>query len=86
MARKLSEIAKEIIFEVEKQTNKTFGLAMPHARPYINAMLELEKVTDKYYADDGESIVIYALSNLSTWRGESARRLKAELKQALKDR
>ena len=34
--------------------------------------------------DDGGSIVLYFLSNATTWRGEDARRIKAELKSLLK--
>lgn len=54
----------------------------PYAKPYLDAMASLF-VSDKnasYYYDDAKSIVLYFLSNASTWRGEDARRIKAELK------
>ncbi len=54
------------------------------AVPYLDAMRQLDSVADAYGADDARSIVLYFLSNATTWRGEHARRLKAELKAALK--
>ena len=50
------------------------------AVPYLDAMLELESITDDYYADTAKSVVIYFLANATTWRGTEARRVKAELK------
>jgi hypothetical protein len=53
------------------------------ARPYLDAMHTMEKVSDNYMYDSGRSIVLYFLSNASGWRGEAARRIKAELKAML---
>lgn len=54
------------------------------AKPYLAAMRELDSVRDKYGANSGKSIVLYFLSNSSTWRGEVAKRVKAELKAMCK--
>lgn len=54
------------------------------ARPYLDAMKTLDKITDSYYADTGFAVVSYFLANTSKWRGEDARRIKAELKDILK--
>ncbi len=54
------------------------------ASPYLQAMDTLDKVTDAYYADSAASIVRYFLANANTWRGETARRVKAELKEMIK--
>lgn len=54
------------------------------AVPYLEAMDSLNHVTDKYYADSAKSIVLYFLSNATTWRGERAREIKAELKALIK--
>lgn len=54
------------------------------AVPYIRAMRSLEKMTDKYGDQRGDEIVRYLLVNASTWRGDTARRVKAELKGMLK--
>lgn len=50
------------------------------AAPYLDAMQSLNRITDNYYLDPGRSIVAYFLGNATTWRGEDARRIKAELK------
>ena len=71
--RSLSTIAAEIRRDWKKPY---FGAA-----PYLNAMSCLEKVTDQYICDSGKSIVCYFLANASTWRGETAKRIKKELKQ-----
>jgi hypothetical protein len=70
--RTLQAIASEISSDWD---DPYFG-----ARPYINAMSYLASVTDFYGADSGRSIVAYFLANAGTWRGETARRVKAELK------
>jgi len=74
--RSLSEIAREIRSDWK---NVNFG-----AVPYLQAMGTLNSVNDMYGADDAKSIVLYFLSNASTWRGEVAKRVKAELKAMVK--
>lgn len=74
--RNLSEIAQEIRKDWEKPY---FG-----AIPYLEAMSCLSSVSDRYGYDSGESIVLYFLSNASTWRGENAKRIKGELKGLIK--
>jgi len=74
--RPLYEIANEISKDW-KQVN--FG-----AQPYLDAMSSLNKPTDKYGMDSAISIVSYFLSNASTWRGDTAKRVKAELKAIIK--
>lgn len=54
------------------------------AEPYIHAMESLSKISDMYGYDGADDIVRYFLSNASTWRGEDARRIKAELQHLLK--
>jgi len=53
------------------------------ARPYLDAMADLESVDDWYIHDRGDMIVRYFLANANNWRGETARRVKAELKAML---
>jgi hypothetical protein len=50
------------------------------AVPYLDAMASLDKPTDRYGMDSGKSIILYFLANASTWRGDTAKRVKAELK------
>ena len=54
------------------------------AKPYLQAMFSLEKITDNYYLDSGESVVAYFLANAQTWKGEVARAVKKELNRRLK--
>ena len=70
--RPLYEIAREIRRDWKKVY---FG-----AVPYLDAMQTLNSITDNYYQDSGKSIVLYFLCNAGTWRGDTARRVKAELK------
>lgn len=51
------------------------------AKPYLEAMEHLSHINDRYGADDGQMIVLYFLSNAATWRGETAKAVKAELKR-----
>jgi hypothetical protein len=54
------------------------------AVPYLDAMGDLNSVDDDYGYDSGRSVVLYFLSNASSYRGDTARKLKAELKGLLK--
>ena len=74
--RPLGIIAMDI---QEDWSNIYFG-----ARPYLDAMLELDQISDRFYEDDAEDIVAYFLANATTWRGEKAKAIKAELKAILK--
>lgn len=74
------------LYEISRDISKDWGTKANFAAvPYIDAMRSLVKITDKYGDDDGESIVRYFLSNANTWRGETAKRIKAELKAMLKE-
>ena len=54
-----------------------------YSEDYLNALLTLNTIDEMYYADTAESVVRYLLSNLNTWRGEQARKIKEELKSML---
>lgn len=71
-ARPLHVIAAEITADWR---NVYFG-----AVPYLAAMRRLDKITDYYGEDPAKHVVNYFLSNAKTWRGDTARRVKAELK------
>lgn len=77
-SRPLSIIASEI----KKDWNETskngiyFG-----AKPYLSAMETLNSINDNYGMDSAKSIVLYFLANASTWKGETAKRIKLELKK-----
>ena len=75
MNRKLSEIAKDIL---QHWKNPYFG-----AKPYIQAMLLINSAEPNapYLSESAEDIVAYFLANAATFRGEDAKRIKAELKK-----
>ena len=56
------------------------------AKPYLDALAQLETISDKYYQDDARGIVSYFLANAGTWRGENAKAIKAELKRRIATR
>jgi hypothetical protein len=66
----------EIAAEIRKDWKKPYFGAVP----YLSAMSDLGSINENYGADSAKSIVLYFLSNASTWRGETAKRVKKELK------
>ncbi len=73
MARPICGIAREI--------RKDWGAKMsPYAKDYVDAMLSLYSIDDMYWFDSAREIVLRFLCNAGTWRGETAKRIKAELK------
>jgi len=80
MARELHQIGREI-----NDDWRLIGKGVsPYARPYLDALLTLGSIDDDYIAENADTVVRYFLANASTYRGEKARTLKAELKSMLK--
>jgi len=76
MSRPIHEISREIRADWLKPY---FG-----AVPYLIAMETLTSASDNYGCDSARSVLAYFLSNATTWRGETARKIKLELKAMLK--
>lgn len=76
MARSLQDIANDI--EKDWGSKVNYG-----ARPYLDAMHSLDKITDHYMLDSGQSVVAYFLANANTWRGPTAKTIKKELNSLL---
>lgn len=76
--RPLYEIADEIV--------KDWGYDRVSyaAKPYLRAMTQMSTMQDSVGFDDARGIVLYFLSNAKSWRGDTARRVKAELKAMAK--
>jgi hypothetical protein len=72
MTRSISTIAREI--------EGSWAKVNYAARPYLDAMKEINSIDDMYYYDTARSVVAYFLGNARAFRGEDAKRLKAELK------
>ena len=77
MARSLNDISREIRLDWGGKVNFA-------AKPYLAAMMGMGDINEQYGYDSGRSIVLYFLSNAATWRGDVAKRVKAELKAMLK--
>ena len=68
------------------------GAGTHPAQPYLEAMLRMHGVGTTYNVrdirfgphDNADRIILTFLSNASTWRGETARTVKARLKAMLK--
>lgn len=84
MPRTLQEIARDISRDMHSLKAKP-QVSYAYAWPYLEAMQQLESLSDMYGCDSAKSVVLYFLANAGTWRGENARRIKAELNQMLKD-
>lgn len=74
--RPLHEIAREIRGDWKKVNYA--------AKPYLEAMEELDSINDDYYQDSASSIVRYFLVNARSWRGPVAKAVKAELNKMLR--
>jgi hypothetical protein len=74
--RTIRAIANEITSDWKKPY---FG-----AVPYLEAMRQLGTMKDMYGCDSADEVVTYFLSNATNWRGDVARRVKAELNAMLK--
>jgi hypothetical protein len=69
------------LYAIAVEIRKDWGAKVNYgAKPYLEAMSELNTMKDTYGCDDALMIVSYFLSNATTWKGETAKRVKAELK------
>jgi hypothetical protein len=71
--RLISTIAREIQQDWGPKVNFA-------AKPYLQAMTQLNDIDDYYGVESSKTIILYFLNNAGTWRGETAKRIKAELK------
>ena len=72
------------LYTIAREIRKDWKNISPCAAPYLMAMTYLNSVDDNYIMDSGRSIVSYFLANAGSWRGETAKRIKAELKAMIK--
>ena len=69
------------LYEIAADIRKDWGAKVNFAaKPYLDAMASLTSINDNYGWDSGSTIVRYFLSNASSWRGETAKAIKKELK------
>ena len=68
------------LHQIAEDIRKNWAKPNYAAVPYLEAMGALGSIKDRYGWDSAASIVLYFLANAGTWRGEDARRIKAELR------
>ncbi|HOT87914.1 MAG TPA: hypothetical protein PLC59_04655 [Bacteroidales bacterium] len=75
----IANLPQMSIAEIAALVNKYWLKVHFAAEPYLDAMYSLNSINDSYGYDSGKSIVLYFLSNASTWKGGVAREVKKEL-------
>lgn len=73
------------IYQIAEEINREWTPPYFGAVPYIKALMAVQTVHDRYGQDPVSDLIRYFLSNATTWRGDVARRIKAELKTILKE-
>jgi hypothetical protein len=75
----------KFIYEYAREIENDWDKVNYAARPYLDAMHTLSTIDQMYYFDTARSVVGYFLANAGTWRGETARRVKKELREMIND-
>ena len=78
------DFSNSTIAEIATSIEQNWPKVNYAAKPYLDAMKSLDKISDMFYADSGYNIVGYFLSNAAGFRGEAAKAIKAELNKRLK--
>lgn len=74
----------QMIYNIRRDL-KTQGKKVPFgAVPYMDALSLTDNMDDRYGVETARDLVPYLLCNLSTYRGETARMIKAEFNRRLK--
>ena len=86
MSRPVNRIAAEItnIFLRLKRDRKG-GSFLIHSWPYLEALLEMDSFSGLYGLEERSMIGWRFLDNVAMWRGDDARRLKAEIRTLLEE-
>ena len=86
MSTLLNQLADDLrpepraLYEIAEDIRRHWPKVNYAAVPYLEAMGGLLSIDDSFYLDSAKGIVLRFLSNAGSWRGEHARRIKAELK------
>jgi len=78
------ELKQASVSELATIIRKNWPKVNYAAQPYLDAMRSMDSFDQDYGADTGQSIGLYFLSNASSWRGDVAKLVRAELKRRLK--
>lgn len=87
LPRSIPMIAAEInthMFEALMKKPGKVPAWVHYARPYVSAMREISGgIESRYFLESAYEIVLRCMCNLQSWRGDDARRIKAELQSLL---
>lgn len=72
------------IYEIADEIRKDWKNPYFGAKPYIDAMCGIGDITDNYYCDSAKSVLSGFIANAGSWRGDTAKRVKAEIKAMIK--
>ena len=76
----MSDTEHRPLYKIAAEIRRDWVKVPASANAYLIPMMQLNSVDDDYGFDSGKSVVLYFLSNASTWKGEKARAIKSELK------
>jgi hypothetical protein len=81
---KMQTINKRPVYKIAEEILNDWTAPYFGARPYLAAMLTINNELENYGQDTAKSIILYFLSNASSYRGSKAKELKNELKTLIK--
>jgi hypothetical protein len=79
-----TDLASLSLYQIACIIRKDWARVHYSAVPYLQALASGLGIRDHYGMDPMRSVVVYFLGNASTWKGATARAVKAELKKRLK--
>lgn len=78
-------MAKRFLHQIASEIYATWPVVNPYAKAYLANMARMGTINDDFMGYPADEIVLRFLDNASGWRGEHARRIKAELNSMLKE-
>ena len=76
-------ISGDDAYEIANEIRKDWKNVGFEAKPYLDAMASLTSITDMYGWDSAKNVVVFFLDNSDKWKGETADRIKQELKELI---
>lgn len=80
------ENIKRPVYKIAQDILNNWSRPNYAARPYLAAMLTINNENEQFGHDTAKSIILYFLSNASSYRGPKAKELKNELKTLINNK
>ena len=84
-SKKQNSTIKRPVYKIAEDILNSWDRPNFAARPYLAAMLTINSQDENFGYESAKSIILYFLSNASSFRGPEAKILKAELKNLIKN-